>query len=109
MSTDKEFDKRLQRYERDADYALPLAEHSLSDETHLSVLIDPNGMIRFWVGRSDDSKYEFEGDRWPEHEMTGPLPNEFKVRILRARCGRMTRSGKPCRNLPSCRYHRRRQ
>ena len=42
----------------------------------------------------------------PAHENLGPLPDEFRVRILRNRCGRMTRSGKPCRNGPWCKYHR---
>lgn len=82
-----------------------------------TVTLSPGLVVEYWV-RSDgltdvnvvdqsvDDRSPDGRQSWPEHEKTGALPPDIQARVRRAHCGRMTRSGKPCRNGPWCKYHR---
>lgn len=76
--------------------------------------LEPGVVASTWVESDGDTHIELgptcdggsEGAPWPAHEGLGPLPDEIRVKIRRARCGRLTRAGKPCRNRSWCKYHR---
>lgn len=78
----------------------------MSDRWEMHTLVDSAGGEYLWLFDINLVDESCPGRTWPAHENLGPLPDEFRVRILRNRCGRMTRSGKPCRNGPWCKYHR---
>jgi hypothetical protein len=61
--------------------------------------VDEDGSRSLWI--LTDAQDDGGPIRLPEHEGLGPLPPEVRSRIARApfRCGRTTRSGRPCRTL----------
>ncbi|WP_454162868.1 hypothetical protein [Gordonia iterans] len=76
----------------------------LDDRTALKTLVNSDG-FELLVLASGPGGYK--ATTTPVHEDLGPLPDEIRAKIRRTRCGRMTSSGKPCRNIQSpCRYHR---
>ncbi|MBR7194085.1 hypothetical protein [Gordonia sp. SCSIO 19800] len=90
-------------------------DHTILDESRteamdnrweLHTLIGTRGSQRLWLFDTDHDDDRCPGYTTPAHENLGKLPVEFQVKVRRARCGRMTRSGRPCRNLANCRYHR---
>lgn len=74
----------------------------IGDDTALETLIRSDGteILVFAVGPG-----RYKATLIPAHEQIGALPSEVRAKIQRARCGRLTRSGKPCRNPSPCRYH----
>ena len=79
---------------------------AMSDRWELHTLIDSNGGADLWLYDTDLKDEKCPGRTPPAHENLGKLPAEFVVKVRRTRCGRMTRSGKPCRNGPWCKVHR---
>lgn len=65
---------------------------------HAGLAVAPDGTSWPWLLSPADHA---EGAlvRWPEHELTGPLPPHVAARVRRAvlRCGRPTVDGTPCR------------
>lgn len=80
--------------------------HQMTDGFVVETYIEESGSETLWIVHEDHADETFKGRDFPPHELRGKLPEEFAVKVRRARCGRMTRSGKPCRNLANCRYHR---
>ncbi|MGB3699317.1 MAG: hypothetical protein WBA05_17960 [Gordonia sp. (in: high G+C Gram-positive bacteria)] len=80
--------------------------HRLDGIHKLHTLVESTGDTVLWVVDTDDLDTPCKAVDWPAHELTGPLPNDVHVRVLRSRCGHLTRAGHPCRNGPWCKYHR---
>ncbi|KAF0967819.1 hypothetical protein [Gordonia sp. YY1] len=79
---------------------------SMGDNWELHTLIGSAGGEVLWLYDTDRADEKCPGHTPPAHENLGKLPTEFAVKVRRTRCGRMTRSGKPCRNGPWCKVHR---
>jgi hypothetical protein len=75
--------------------------YDIGDGFTIHTLIEQNGSAHYWVC-ADDQTTGCPKRQIPAHERLGPLPAEIRRRVLyanpRPRCGRPTRSGKPCRN-----------
>lgn len=80
--------------------------HQLTDGFVVETYIEESGSETLWIVHEDHADETFKGRDFPLHEREGKLPDEFQVKVRRTRCGRMTRSGKPCRNGPWCKVHR---
>ncbi|MGV6990863.1 hypothetical protein ACUY3U_05280 [Gordonia amicalis] len=80
--------------------------YEMADGYFIHTLIGSEGGERLYVVDSDDKDAPCMGLPIPAHEQLGKLPAEFVAKVRRTRCGRMTRSGKPCRNGPWCKVHR---
>ncbi|AZZ81682.1 hypothetical protein C5O27_11865 [Gordonia alkanivorans] len=76
------------------------------DGYFIHTLIGSEGGELLYVVDGDDKNAPCKGLPVPDHERLGKLPAKYTIKVLRAKCGRMTRSGKPCRNGPWCRVHR---
>ncbi|MBM7278291.1 hypothetical protein JTZ10_11005 [Gordonia rubripertincta] len=79
---------------------------TVSDQWELHTLVGPQGRETLWLFDTTHDDDKCPGRAAPPHEQLGKLPPEFAARARRTRCGRMTRSGKPCRNGPWCKVHR---
>ena len=78
----------------------------MDDRWEMHTLVGTAGGEFLWLFDTNLADDSCSRPPTPAHENLGPLPAEIRVRILRNRCGRLTRSGKPCRNGPWCKYHR---
>lgn len=90
----------------DRSNAIRVATVSLGDGFHVTTGIDSDGDAHYWIGPDGEPETATTIGGWPTHEMDGPLPVAMRAKIARAHCGRMTRSGKPCKNLATCRHHK---
>lgn len=81
--------------------------YPMTDGFIVETFIEESGRETFWVVHGDLADEKFKGRSFPHHEEVGKLPPKFAARVRRTRCGRTTRSGKPCRNGPWCKVHRR--
>ncbi len=79
---------------------------AMSDRWEIHTLIGTRGGQTLWLFDTSHEDDACPGHTPPAHENLGRLPAEFAVKVRRTRCGRMTKSGKPCRNGPWCKVHR---
>lgn len=79
---------------------------TVSDQWELHTLVGPQGRETLWLFDTSHSNDKCRGQEPPAHERLGKLPPEFAVKARRTRCGRPTRSSRPCRNGPWCKVHR---